>query len=481
MDVVLKYLGYVLILFSFMPILPFVSAIILHEDFMLFFVPSIISLFVGFLLLVLTSKAKGGVGQLTIQRSIALTALSFMVMPLLGSLPFMIELNSPALDCIFESYSGFTTTGLTVLGSLEDIPRSLLLWRAETQWIGGLGIVLFALLVILRLRERSPEVFSTRAKALVSLYRAQGATEKLEPSIRQSVKKTILIYLTYTFLGAVLLFIAGMGAFEGLSMAMTSVSTGGFIVWDTLNLDLASMIVLSLLMIIGATSFVIHNRIFRLDLKEVLKSYECRVFAVLIVAASLLSVLALGDIKSGIFHAISAITTTGYALADISAMPYIAIVILACCMIIGGAVGSTAGGIKVLRFGLLMKSIHWTIRKISNPSRAVITLKVEGKEVEQATLVMAQVFVFLYILVLFVGTMVLLAFGNGFLDSSFQMVSALGTVGLQTIPALASLNAFCKIVLIIAMVLGRLEIFPVLVLFKFFADKAKERLRKQKY
>jgi len=481
MEIVLRYLGYLLLIFSVFPGLPFFAAVYYGEPMLPFLVPSLVSVLAGILLL---RRGKSGVvkarlSSFDLPRSISLSALSFIVMSLLGALPYLLVAGTPFIDSLFESVSGFSTTGLTIYSDVESLPMSLLLWRAETQWVGGLGVVMLFLLIISAMRQQeSLKETTTKARAVATLYQAQGASEKLEANMGKSINNTVIIYGAYTLLGIILLGFAGLTTFEAIAISFTAISTAGFSVTNHFYTTWPVLLVVSFLMVAGAVSFVAHNRLFRGYIWEFFRDHKLRFFLVSVAIAVFLVFAAVGDFKVAFFETVSAFTTTGFSITDINLMPAFAIMVIMLSMIVGGMIGSTAGGIKIGRFRLMLAAIPWMVRKAASPSEAVIPLRIDGKVVEDDTILVTHAFIALYLIIIFVGTGVIMLTGESFLDSSFQTVSAIGGVGLQTTSP-AGFHPVAKSVLMLAMLFGRLEIFPLLILGKFFYDRVKGNIRKR--
>jgi len=468
MKTLLKYLAYVIIISSFFRIIPVIAAVFYNESPVNFVFTFLLSLGLGFLILKIEKKMEGKAEPLSLTQGLMLVALSFIILSLIGMISFLPSFGYNFINALFESVSGFTTTGLTLYSSLDSLPKSLLLWRAETQWIGGIGIIMVFLFILSRLKahtySRVGEAES-KIETTVSLYQAQGFPQKLEQNFKKTITNIMIVYSGYTVIGLALLFAAGMPFFDSIAMSFTSLSTGGFAVTDAFYSNSLQLFILSALMILGSISFIAHNRLLQKNIRGFLSSFEKNVFFIMIIASILIVFAAYRDIGVVAFQLVSAFTTTGYSIAPIHLLPQIFILFIMAGMIIGGGIASTSGGIKVFRFYYILKSIPWVLKKLSLPANAVIPFKIKGMEVEEKSLLMIVLFVFCYLLVLFAGTVVFMLFGHSFLNSSFQIVSALGTVGMQTME-LAGINWLCKTVLIIAMLLGRLEIFPLLVLVR---------------
>lgn len=467
MNIFFRYLGYILLISATFKILPIITGIIYGESILIFIITSLISLLLGFFLIWFGKKQTPSIDSLenlNLPQAFMLVGISFLLLPLIGSISFLPSFKYNFINAYFESISGFTTTGLTVYSSLEGLPKSLLLWRAETQWIGGIGIVIFFLFIISRLYFHGKEE-TTQIEATSSLYQSQGFSQQLEPSLQKSSKNLLLIYCIYTILGVILLYVSGMNLFESITLSFTAISTGGFIVTDSLTASDTQLIILCILMLLGSTSFIAHNKILQKKFKEFILSYEKNIFLLFLVLGIIITLFVYTDLKVVLFELISAFTTTGYSISEISTLPPLFIMMIITGMLIGGSVASTSGGMKVARVYSLLAMIPLIMKRLVSPRHAVIPLKINKKIIEEKDLLIIVVFVTLFFLILFIGTIIFLLLGYGFLDSLFTMSSALGTVGLKTMD-LATVPIIGKLVLMLAMVLGRLEIFPLLILLK---------------
>jgi trk system potassium uptake protein TrkH len=464
MKAVLKYLGWVLILSAIFRILPIGAAMFYNEPIKYFVVSGLLSIFLGIVFIKASSYLEKG-EELTLNGALTLTALSFLIIPVIGAISFLELFGGNFLNALFESVSGFTTTGFSVLSTLSDVPKSVLLWRAEMQWVGGIGIIMVFLFIFSRLRVHSYEAAMTKGEATQSLYQAQGFSEELEPGLRKTTRNILIIYTGYTLLGIVLLTLVGLPLFEATSVTFASLSTGGFSVTDKFYTNGLQLTVIALLMILGSISFMMHNNLIRRKFKEFFSNLELRMFFVVLIVFSAIAIFLIKDPKMILFNLTSALTTTGFAAGEIRLFPSLVIFLIMACMVIGGSVGSTSGGIKIFRLYTMIKAIPWFVKKLSNPQTAVIPFKLKDKVVKENFVLITEVFISCYFVVLFIGTLIFMMLGYSFLDSSFQMLSSLGTVGLSTME-IASVHWIGKITLMIAMWLGRLEIFPLFVLIR---------------
>lgn len=466
----LRYLGYILIISSVFRVVPIFAAIAYDEPILSFVISAIVSIILGLIFLRLDMNSRRN-NSISFSQALILVTLSFVLLSLIGAISFLESFNYNLIDAVFESVSGLTTTGLSVYSTVQGVAKSLLLWRAMLQWIGGLGIVMFFLFLLSLKRQTPTKNIAEIEELSVSetfLYRAQGFSGATRLGVR--ISSAIKIYLVYTFAGIAMLFLTGMPFYDSVAMTFTSISTGGFTVSDAFYSDNLQLLVLSLLMLAGATSFIAHDRLFRGKIRDFLHHTERNILFAFIGVALLVAFVSSQNVRVVIFEVVSAYTTTGYTIASVASLPKLFILVIMVGMVIGGCTLSTAGGLKAFRSYVVLKGPFWYLRKLSNPVNAVTPFKVRNKPVKEKSLVMIQIFFSAWILLLLLGTFVLVAVGNNLLDASFQMTSALGTVGLSTMD-LSVLHWAGKITLIFGMLLGRLELFPLL----FFIRKLVKR------
>ncbi|MCK5022894.1 MAG: TrkH family potassium uptake protein [Candidatus Aenigmarchaeota archaeon] len=459
---VFAYIGLVLVVLSVLMLFPIVVSIIFNEG---VFVPFVFGSVISFVIGIFLSR-KFKTEKLTLGSAMVIASLTFVIISTVGAIPYLDHMEP--IDAVFESVSGFTTTGLTTVNP-ETLPYSILFWRSLTQWIGGIGILAIFLLLL-----------SSPGMSSYYMYRAESGGRRIEASVYSTVKKIGIIYAVYTVIGVFLLFFAGMPLFDSVNHTLTSLSTGGF---STMNgsighyNNIAVEIVTILLMLVGSTSFFIHSKVFNKDFKEYFKNGEAYLFWFFILAFSIflsVSFMALSEpIRLGVFYAFSALTTTGYTLGS-HAFPQLSKFLIIILMVIGGAAGSTAGGLKLVRVGILGKAMVWVSKKISYPASAIIPFKFRGKVVNTEEMSIISLFSFIYIVILILSTIILSFLGYAPIDSFFVSASAEGTVGLTTID-IAAMNPIGKITLMVDMLLGRLEILPFFVLvFAFFSTIKKK-------
>jgi trk system potassium uptake protein TrkH len=460
---VLSYLGLLLGILAVLMLFPIAVSWIFAED---VYIPFLLGAAISFAIGIILCK-RFEREPLDLSSAMVLASLTFIVVSLLGSIAYLDHLSP--IDSLFESVSGFTTTGLTTVNP-ETLPQAIIFWRSLTQWIGGVGILVIFLLLL-----SSPGISS------YYIYKAEGHPQRIEAGVYSTVKRIFIIYGIYTIIGISLFALAGMPLFDSLNHTFTSIATGGFSVKNdsigSYNNPLVE-IVMILMMVLGATSFFIHDKLFKRKFMEYVKNSETQLFwgtiIVFSVMVSLSFLSSFEPIRIGIFQTFSALTGSGFTLT--SSYPDLSKVLLPILMIIGGFAGSTAGGLKLVRVGILGKAVSWLSKKISYPSSAVVPFKFNRKVIREEELTIISIFSFIYVLILIVSTLILSFMGYAPIDSFFVSASAEGTVGLTTID-IAALEPLGKLVLMVCMLLGRLEILPFFVLFYSVFSSVRRRIK----
>lgn len=398
-----------------------------------------------------------------LQRNEALTiaALAFVLAPL-ASWPAFAAAGHGWLDALFEAVSGITTTGMSTLASFEDAPRSFLFARAWAQWYGGLGIVVVSLALM-----SSPGFLARRLEPA-------GAEERdLAGSTRVQARRILYVYLVLTVLGMALLALAGIGLFPVVAYTLGAVSTGGFAPHDASLAALDGWIPRAAVIFVsscGAVALPLYYRAWRRGGRVLLADPELRVLvACAVITTALLALdFAARDGWAAAADApllgFSAQTTTGFTSVDVGALDPFAKVVIIVSMLLGGCVGSTAGGVKVFRLLLIGRLIAWSLRRLRMPDHAVSEPRLGGDVIEPDTIRNAAVVVALFAVALVVSWLPFLAYGHDPLDALFEVASALGTVGLSAGVAGPQLEGALKGILCLDMLLGRLEIVAIVVL-----------------
>jgi len=476
LSTVLHYLGIVLIAFAFLQALPLIISAMYLETvqfpFRIYVIPAAVSaaLGVGLVGLFRVRPLAGGTAMAT-------AALGWFTLSLIGAVPYWLALKITYLDAFFETVSGFTTTGATLFMGLDGLPHSILFWRALTQWIGGLGI--FTLFLLVALRSGLP----------YGLYLAEShkvASKRFAPGLLSSLRILWAIYGGLTLACAVALWAEGLDPFDAVVHALTTLSTGGFSTHDAsigyfaqagYKHYVAIEYTIIAFMFLGGTSFLVHWNLLHRRWKSLWHNMELRLWILLLLGATLLvglkSGAALGmhdHIRSSLFHVVSIATTTGFTTQDVAGAAFspVAKQVFLVLMVIGGCVGSTGGGVKVLRIGMMGKLLWQQLRSISRSPRQVNPLLIDGEIIRPEEIQRTAAIFFAWLVLLALGgllTGLLTDFGP--LESASGMFSALGNIGPSyiSLEGFASVGAGVKVWYILAMVAGRLEILPLLVIF----------------
>jgi len=401
--------------------------------------------------------------------------LSWLLFALFGSLPFLLSGEIPSFpNAFFESASGITTTGASILKNVETLPNGLLFWRSMLQWLGGMGIIVFSLALLPLLGGEAAQMFDMEMTGLTH--------NKFRPRFAQMAKRLWGIYFCLTIVLIILLYLCKMSPFDAVCHAFSTISTGGFSTkqqgiafWNSTNIEL----ILCVFMTIGAINFPLLYFFFKGKFKRFFSDEELRWYlgiifvSVMIVAACLYFPEANIQLKSAIrlsvFHVISVFTTTGFYTSDfVSWGPFFMIIFLF-LMIICGCSGSTSGGMKTVRALVLAKNTFGEFGRLLHP-RAVIPIRLNGQALSYEVVQRLLAFAFLYIFIIFFSWGVFVLAGMPFVESLGIAVSSLGNVGpgfgeYGPAGSYANLSGFVKIYISLLMIVGRLEIFTVLILF----------------
>jgi trk system potassium uptake protein TrkH len=457
LHVVGSFLKYIALIY----LLPLALALYLGEDWRIFLYSLLVTLATGLLL------EFGFRTTEVIERPDAFTIVSFtwLLVPLLGALPYVF-VGWSLLDAFFEAMSGFTTTGATILQVVEAVPRSVLLWRSLTQWLGGMGVIALFVAILPRLGVGGSQLFDREFPGPLP--------ERLRPRFRTTARLLWTIYAAFTAAEiALLYFLAKLRLFDSVCVSLCTLPTGGFTpTTESIGAygnPLAEYIIM-VFMLLAGTSFIIHYQVLRGNFK-IIKDEEFRLYIILLVVASCALILSegLGSYRPALFQAISIMTTTGFATADFGSWHFGARMVLLALMFIGACGGSTGGAIKVARALILLKHTRVMMRKAISP-KAIIPMKYNQKPLSEEIVRDIISFIFLYVLVAGAASIILGFLGLDLETSISAVVASLGNVG----PGLGGvgpalnygwLPGAAKIILIACMWLGRLELFTVFMMF----------------
>lgn len=403
-----------------------------------------------------------------------IVSLGWIVMSFFGILPYVLSGAIPSFtNAFFETVSGFTTTGASILNDIESVSKGILFWRSLTQWIGGMGIIVLALAILPFLGIGGMQLFVAEAPGITP--------DKLKPRIQDTAKRLWYLYVGLTLVEAIALYFAGMGGFDAVNHALTTMATGGF---STKNASIAyydsSLIhyIIIFFMFLAGTSFTLtYMAVIKRNFKKVFKNEEFVVYLIFTIVITLIVTLALMVVqdfgiaisfRDALFQVVSLITTTGYATADYTTWSSFLTVLFFILLFVGGSAGSTAGGVKIIRHVVLFKNSFLELKRQLHPS-AVMPVRISGKAIDQTIVYNVLAFIMIYILVFLVGVTLLSSMNVDF-DTAFGAVAtSLGNVG-PGIGEVGPANNFSgmpvggKWLLSFLMILGRLELFTVLML-----------------
>ena len=462
-------IGWVLNLEAICMTLPAVTGLIYGEKtWTSFLITGLISALAGTLLVVRRPEKP----HFFMKEGCVSVALSWIALSLIGSLPFMISGTIPHfVDALFETVSGFTTTGASIMASVEDAPRCILMWRSFTHWIGGMG-VLVLLLSIIKMSGGSQ----------MNLMKAESpgpSVSRLAPTVRSTAKILYTIYLLMTVLETVILLLCGMPVFDALTTAFGTAGTGGFgIKNDSMGgYSHYCIIVTTVFMILFGVNFSVYYLALTKKFKQALKFEEIRYYFGIIATAIILIVINTSHlftsfgiaIEQSAFQVGSIITTTGFSSTDFNQWPAFSKTILVLLMFVGACAGSTGGGIKVSRFLILCKAAKKELQLYLHPN-AVKKIKMDNKSISHDVLRSTNIYITLYLLI-FAASVLVVSLDNFNLITNFTAVAAtLNNIGpgLEVVGPMGNFSSFSylsKCILIFDMLAGRLEIFPLLLLF----------------
>ena len=423
-------------------------------------------------------------GKLTKRDAMIITAISWILVSILGGIPYMLSLKKSFIDSFFEATSGFTTTGITVFTGLNHMPRCVLFWRALTQWLGGLGILTFFLTITYEKGSAVSSLFSAEA------HKIGGG--RPTPSIFRTLEILWAIYIAFTLGGFLILLLLGLSPFDAITHVFTCFSTGGFSNYDESiayfalkGFKHARLIeyVFSVFMLMGGINFLIHYRVIKGDWRAAYKDFEIRIFWMLIAAS--VAVIMINHLlffprelspkglentfRETLFQVSSLITSTGYVTTDINSrfFPQTSKMIIVILMFIGGCVGSTAGGIKVLRIGILWKVVTRELKRINLPKKTVLPVVVEGMKIPEDEIYRVTAITISWIGIVFLGAVLVTLFSDLTAWQALSgILSALSNMGpfFFSVEKMASLGAPVKLLFIWAMLAGRLELIPLYIL-----------------
>lgn len=440
-----------------------------------FLIASVISVVLGFIFFQTGKNASPVIGKR--EGSIIVTSI-WVFFSLIGFLPYWLSGSIPSFtDAFFETMSGFTTTGASILDHIESLPKSILYWRSLTQWIGGLGIIVISIALL--------PIFGFSTVQLFSAEATGPTKDKIHPKMSETAKRLLLIYIVLTVAETLLLNFSGMGFFDAVNHAFTTMATGGFSTKQASVGYWGSPVIqyiIIVFMFLAGVNFSLFYFVIKGKFGKVLRNEEFRFFSVITLVFTLLIGLSMVDFsvpetlasleqtfRESLFTVVSLITTTGYGTIDYMQLQPVVWILLLIIMLIGASAGSTAGGMKLVRVMLMMKYAYYEFKRIIHPN-AVFPVKYNQHIVREDVIARVLAFIMLYIIIIAIGSIALSFTGMGFLESLSGMVTCISDVGpglgsIGPAHSFAHIPAFSKWFLAFVMLVGRLELFTVLVIF----------------
>jgi trk system potassium uptake protein TrkH len=410
--------------------------------------------------------------KLTLQQAFLLTALSWLSIAIFGSLPFIFsDLNFSFVNAFFESMSGITTTGSTIISNLDEMPKSILLWRAILQWLGGIGIIIMAITLMPIMNVGGMQLFKISNN---------DSSEKILPKSKEIALRLIYIYTSLTLLCGLTYKTFGMSFFDSLTHSMTTIATGGFSnynesigFFNSVSIEISAMIFI----ILGSLPFIAYIKFISGDKKIILNDVQIKTFFKIIIASIIILSIYLFvsgaadlNLRSVFFNVISILTGTGYVNAEFDTWGSFTLILFLGLMFIGGCAGSTTCGIKIFRIQILYLFITNQLKKIIYP-KGVFILKYDQNPIDNKFISSIISFIYMYLVIFFILTALLSLTGLDFVTSISGAATSISNVG----PGLGSiigpngdfstLPDVSKWILTVGMILGRLELFAILVLF----------------
>jgi len=465
-------IGVLLITLGTFMLIPFIVQFIYDERNGTFLSSASITIFIG-ILLVLTNLEENK--KLNLRQAFLLTTLSWLSIAIFGCLPFLLSnLNLSIVDAFFESMSGITTTGSTIITNLDNAPKGILIWRSILQWLGGIGIIVMAITVLPLLNVGGMQLFRMESS---------DTTEKILPRTREVTIIISVIYLTLTFACGIAYWLVGMNIFDSIAHSMTTIATGGF---STYSSSIGYFqnpkieVIATIFIILGSIPFIAYLKFVKGDKKIFFEDAQIRGLIYILIASVLLMFLYLmlnnkeysflENLRTSTFNVVSVLSGTGYVTADFSSWGKFPLIFFLFLMFIGGCAGSTTCGIKIFRFQILGRFIINQIKKLIYPL-GVFSMKYNNEKISNTFIYSIITFIFLYFFIFFILAAFLSLNGLDFITALSGSASAISNVG----PGLgdvigpngnfSDLPNFSKLSLSLGMLLGRLELFAVLVLF----------------
>ena len=469
MKIILHYLGNIMIGIGAVLLVPIIVDVLSMEFcYPIGLIPPFISIGLGYLFVYKFREYD----KLKFKHSMLISSIAWLWAGFVAALIMMLILDMSFIDAFFENISAWTGSGLTMISDVESLPMSILFLRSLEQWVGGLGVVIIFISVLIK-----------PGTSAFKLYKSEAREDRIKPNIRNTLNKTIQIYGIYTIIGIFLYVLAGLPLFDAVNLTFTTISTGGMSIKNAnvgfYNNDMIYIITM-FLMILGATSFTVHYKMYKAKSFALIKDVQFRFMIISITISGIIVALITHMAPMNVvFHIVSAITTTGANIATPSELaswaPSVLIIIMA-LMVMGGSSGSTVGAVKLIRVITVLKSINITVLNVVSPGRVVNT-KISEKTIGEGEMKESSSYIAVYLFFLLIGWIIMSFYTDNPMNALFDVTSTIGNVGLSTGVINASLDTLPKAMLIFLMWLGRLEIIPILLTIKLGYGSFKQTIK----
>lgn len=471
--IVSNILGLLLFIFGLAMLSPLAIALICGElsSAYAFLFVSFVCLISGFITFRLT---KNNNKKIKLRDAILIVTLSWVFAGFIGGLPYILSGSIPnPIEAFFEACSGFSTTGSTILKDIEKLPRSILFWRSFTHWLGGMGILVFAVAVM--------PALGISGQTIVSIEAPGPKLSKISPKMSDTARHLYILYFSFTIAETALLMFGGMSLYDALCHSFSTLGTGGF---SNYNNSIAHFnspyieMVITVFMFLAGINFNLYFIVFKTGIKQFFKDGELKLYVIITLTTTTLIALNLyisgnqsifDSIRYGLFQEVSILTTTGFMTDDYVLWPTFAQALLLCLFFIGGSSSSTSGGIKVIRILVLLKMVKRSIALRLHPN-AVVNIKLNGLHLSSDIVSNIASFLFVYVGLLFFGAFLISFDGLSLISSLSAAATCLGNIGpgFEQLGPTSNFSEFSspsKFILSLLMLAGRLEVFPFLMIF----------------
>jgi trk system potassium uptake protein TrkH len=427
---------------------------------------------IGFLMYWLFRR-QTNVEELTGREGYLIVALGWVIMAIVGTLPYLLSGAIPSItDAFFETMSGLTTTGASILTDIEALPKNILIWRSLTQWIGGMGIIVLTVALLPMIGVGGMQMFIAESPGI--------SPDKIKPRIRQTAVRLWLIYVGFTIAETILLMFGGMDFFDAINHGLTTMATGGFSTYNASMIGQSAYIqyVVIVFMFLAGVNFTLSYFALKFKFEKVWANEEFKAYLtttlifVVITTIGIYSVTDLGlenSFRDGAFQVVSILTTTGYVSADYTSWTPGLTILFFFIMFLGASAGSTAGGVKIVRHVVLLKNSFLEMKRLLHPS-AIIPVRLNGRAVAPSVTYHVLAFIMLYLTIYVLGTIAVGVTGLDLVSSLGAVATSLGNIGpgfgkLGPLDNFSAIPAITKWILSFLMLVGRLELFTILILF----------------